>query len=203
MGILEERGLFWWADDPIPERQFAPDSCVSGLLRIDDSGSSFLELDGYLPNKHGAIAERELPPETCIRGLLKGSARHVSILRLIRDGGQMRTTGISYERYQSSACLLSESGVIVGKLRFKKLSIPLSGYGDWLRLNALKLNKSSRGVSVKYTRPKNARYVLSDGSLLINFELGGTFSGDIFAPEASMKETASALFVYKRSLDID
>jgi hypothetical protein len=46
MAILEGRGLFWWADDPIPANQFAPNSCVSGLLKIDNDGSSSLELDG-------------------------------------------------------------------------------------------------------------------------------------------------------------
>ncbi len=206
MAILEERGLFWWADDPIPEHQFAPNSCVSGLLRIDDDGSSSLELDSYLPSKHGpmaAMAERELPPETCIRGLLKGSAQHVCLVGLIRNGGQMRTKGISYERYRSSACLLSERDVIVGRLNFKKFSIPLTGYGDWLRLRALKVKKSSRTVSVNYTRPKDAKYVLSHGSLAIEFELGGVFSGGIFAPEASMKETASASFWFRHGLDID
>ena len=39
MAILEERGLFWWAHDPIPEKQFAP---AFGALRhsaIDDDDS--------------------------------------------------------------------------------------------------------------------------------------------------------------------
>ena len=31
MAILEERGLFWWADEPVPEKQFAPDSALPGF----------------------------------------------------------------------------------------------------------------------------------------------------------------------------
>jgi hypothetical protein len=49
MAILEERGLFWSADEPVPEKQFAPDSCLAGLLTIDDDGQTRLDLDGYLP----------------------------------------------------------------------------------------------------------------------------------------------------------
>ena len=55
MAILEERGLFWWSDEPVPEHQFAPDSCLTGLLTIDDDGRTRLELDGYFPSKHGPM----------------------------------------------------------------------------------------------------------------------------------------------------
>ena len=55
MAILEERGLFWWADEPVPEKQFAPDSCLAGLLTISDDGQTRLELDGYFPSKHGPM----------------------------------------------------------------------------------------------------------------------------------------------------
>ncbi len=55
MAILEERGLFWWADEAVPEKQFAPDSCVTGLLIIGDDGQTRLELDGYFPSKHGPM----------------------------------------------------------------------------------------------------------------------------------------------------
>jgi hypothetical protein len=71
MAILEELGLFWWSDDPIPTQQLAPNSCVSGILKIDIDGSISLELDSYLPNEHGPMSvmvQRELPADKCIRG---------------------------------------------------------------------------------------------------------------------------------------
>jgi hypothetical protein len=206
MAILEGRGLFWWGDDPIPEQQIAPNSCVSGLLKIDNDGSSSLELDGYLPSEHGpmaAMVQREFPADKCIRGLLKGSAQHILLVGLIRNGGQMKSNGISYERYIAFTCLVSESGAVASKLIFKQLIIPLSGYEEWLRLNAIKVVRTRRTVSVKYKWPKDANYRLTDGSLTIDFELDGQSSGALSGAEVSMKETASASLRFSKPLDLD
>jgi len=111
MTILEARGLFWWADDPIPPQQFAPNSCETGLLKVDADGSCSLELDSYLPSEHGAMSallQCELPAHKCIQGLLKGSDQHILLVGPIRNGGQMQTKGISFERYIAAACLISE-----------------------------------------------------------------------------------------------
>jgi ApeA N-terminal domain 1 len=206
MAILEGRGLFWWADDPIPANQFAPSSCVSGLLKIDNDGSSSLELDGYLPSEHGpmsAMVQRELPAGKHIRGLLKGSGQHILLVGLIRNGGQMRSNGISYERYVASTCLVSERGPIAGKLVFKQLIVPLSGYEEWLRLGAIKVRRTRRMVSAKYKWPKEASYRLADGSLTVDFELGGQSSLTMSGTEVSMKETASASLQFPKPLDLD
>jgi hypothetical protein len=53
---LEQRGLFWWHGEPIPEKNFAPETAVLGLLSIDENGISTLILDGYMPNDGGAWA---------------------------------------------------------------------------------------------------------------------------------------------------
>src|SRR5262249_4729137 len=149
MTILEGRGLFWWADDPIPLGQFAPDSCVPGLLRIEDDGDISLELDNYLPTEHGpmsAILRQELPSDKRIRGLLKGAGQHILLDGLIRNGGQMSSNSISYERYVASACLVSEGKAVPQKLLFKRLIVPLSGYEQWLKLGAIKVTRTRRSV---------------------------------------------------------
>jgi len=46
--ILEDHGYFWWHDAPIPEGHLAPDSSVTGVLRIEENGRIELELDGIL-----------------------------------------------------------------------------------------------------------------------------------------------------------
>jgi hypothetical protein len=56
MPALEERGYFWWNDEPIPQGHLAPASAVAGLLKIDDNGRIDLELDGVLPSTHGPFA---------------------------------------------------------------------------------------------------------------------------------------------------
>jgi ApeA-like protein/HEPN superfamily Apea-like protein len=206
MTILEGRGLFWWADDPIPAQQIAPNSSASGLLKIDNDGSSSLELDSYLPSEHGpmsAIVQRELPADKCIRGLLKGSGQHILLIGLIRNGGQMRSNGTSYERYIAFNCLVSESGPVAAKLIFKYLIVPLSGYEEWLRLGAIKVVRTRRTVSAKYKWPKKASYHFADGSLTINFELDGQSSGAIFGTEVSMKETASASLRFTKPRDLE
>ena len=48
MNILEGRGLFWWHGEPLADRQFAPNSSVSGHLVIEKDGRASLELDGVL-----------------------------------------------------------------------------------------------------------------------------------------------------------
>ncbi len=206
MAILEGRGLFWWGDEPIPAQQFAPNSSVTGLLTIDNDGSSSLELDGYLPSKHGpmaAMVQQELPAEKCIRGLLKGSGQHILLLGLVRNGGQMRSNGISYERYVGSSCFVSEREPIATKLTFKQLIVPLSGYEEWLRLRAIKVVQTRRTVSAKYKRPKQATYRLTNGSLTIDFDLGGPSSANVFGTEVLMKETASASLRFHKPLDLD
>lgn len=203
---MDGRGLFWWADDPIPKGQFAPNSCVAGLLKIENDGSTSLELDGFLPSKHGpmaAMAQEEVSKDKRIRGLLKGSGQHMLLGGLVRNGGQMRSNGISYERYMASACLVSEFGPALSKMSFRKLVIPLSGYEEWLRLKALEVGRTRRTVSVKYKRPKNSKYDLADGSLTIEFDIDGQSTGGMFGKSVSLKETAAAVFRLKKPIDLD
>jgi hypothetical protein len=64
-------------------------------------------------------------------GLLKGSGQHILLVELIRNGGQMKTNGISYERYIAYTCLVCESEPVAAELTFKHLIVPLSGYEEW------------------------------------------------------------------------
>jgi hypothetical protein len=206
MPILEGRGLFWWSDDSIPENQFAPNSCVSGHLKIDNDGGASLELDGYLPSEHGPMAmmgQRQLPQTKCIRGLLKGPGQHVLLANLVRNGGQFKSAGISFERFFASTSLISESEPISDKLIFTQLIVPLSGYEEWLRLNSIKVTQAEQSVSVEYKPPEKAAYRLPDGSVTIEFELGGKRAGAVFGTEISMRETASSNFRFEKPLGLD
>lgn len=78
MSILDERGLFWWHDEPLADRQFAPDSAVTGHLIIDEHGVARLELDGVLliggkPSSPLLMGDDSAIRGRSLRGILKGS----------------------------------------------------------------------------------------------------------------------------------
>jgi ApeA N-terminal domain 1 len=168
MAIFEERGLFWWADEAVPEKQFAPDSCVAGLLIIGDDGQTRLELDGYFPSKHGPMTPMMRHGQLIdkdIQGLLKTSNKRVLLNGLTGGGGQFSANGLSYERYIAGQCLVADGFAKPPATRaFKEIIVPLAGFEEWLRLAAIKVTSSNRMVSVKYKRPKDAVYPTADGS---------------------------------------
>jgi len=206
MAILEERGLFWWADEAVPEKQFAPDSCIAGLLIIGDDGQTRLDLDGYFPGRDGPMTpmiRRGQLINKDIQGLLKTSNKRVLLTGLTGNGGQSSTNGMSYERYIAGQCLVADGLVKRPATRaFKEIIVPLTGFEEWLRLAAIKVTSSNRMVSIKYKRPKDAVYPTADGKLSIHFESAGDSSGAVFGTALSLKETASAALRFTKSLAI-
>jgi len=207
MTILEERGLFWWADEVVPETQFAPDSSVLGLLKIGDDGQARLELDGCFASKDGpwaAMTRSGQPVGKGIQGLLKTSKKRVFLTGVIGNGGQFNTSSMSYERYLAGRCLVATgSAKLSALLAFKEVVVPLDGFEEWLRLSAIKVTSSERMVSIKYKRPKDAVYKTADGKLSIHFESVVDSTGAIFGTALSLKETASAALSFRKPLALD
>lgn len=207
MTILEERGLFWWADEVVPEAQFAPDSSVLGLLKIGDDGQVRLELDGCFPNKDGpwaAMTRSGQPVGKGIQGLLKTSKKRVLLTSVVGNGGQFNTGSMSYERYLAGRCLVATgSAKLSALLAFKEIVVPLDGFEEWLRLSAVKVTSSDRMVSIKYRRPRDAVYKTADGKLSIHFESVVDSAGAIFGTALSLKETASAALSFRKPLALD
>lgn len=199
MAVLESRGLFWWAHELVADEKIAPDTNVSGTLRIDDDGAVALELDGVLPSKHGIaamFAGVDLPADVCIRGLLKGTAQHVLLSQLARNGGSMSMKGLSYERYVAFSCLIS-SNEIVNAQKFEKLEMPLSGYEEWLGLNAVTVKQTARTTSAKYKRPATSVYRLPDQTLTMEFDLQSRPYLKPFNTEVSLKQAATATIRFR------
>jgi hypothetical protein len=204
--ILEERGLFWWQDEPIPDRQYAPNSSVAGLIKIEDDGRITLELDSYLPSEHGPISaltgdRKQL--DKCIQGILKGTNRRILLLSVIRSGGRFSSSGISFERFMAVHCLVAEQRHADAAPKFDTLEVPLGGFEGWLRLGSIELSKSDTGISAKYTELKEAAYEFEDGELSINFNAETETSGIPGTNTFSLKESASIRLRSKSELSLD
>lgn len=194
MTILEQRGLFWWHDEPVPDRQFVPNSCVGGLCKIEDDGRAVLELDGYLPNPHGPMASMSGEPVTkCIQGLLKGSNERILFSHLIRSGGRFSTNAMSFERFVAMHCLvggaISAGGAQAPK--FDALEIPLGGFEAWLRLGAIKVSNTDGKISARYEKPDDLMYSVDSETLSIVFNVEDDSSGMLGTHAFSLKESAS------------
>jgi hypothetical protein len=48
MPMLEERGYFWWFDEPMRDGMMTAENCVAGILKISEQGNITLELDSPL-----------------------------------------------------------------------------------------------------------------------------------------------------------
>jgi hypothetical protein len=161
MMILEDRGVFWWNDEQVPDGHFAPTSAVSGNLTIDDEGRITLELDGLFPSSTGPLAALLGGDNSTIRdrqilGFLRATGSHVLLLGLIRTGGRASSYQMSYERFAASTCLVGDSAFPSGTaLRFYTLEIDLKGFEDWLGLASIE----SAGVKRYYQPNTNARKI--------------------------------------------
>ncbi|WP_157637633.1 HEPN domain-containing protein [Burkholderia ubonensis] len=179
--ILEERGLFWWHEDPVPANQFAPDSCVVGTLSIEENGATYLELDGYFANSEGgpmagiAAQGQQFPLEKAIQGKLKASGRNVLLLGLRRRGGRFSSNGISHEGFAASHCLVTDRAFPPAKrpLRFNALDVELTGLEEWLRLGNIEVKRTRQRISAKHRAPRADIHELDDGTLTMRYDITG------------------------------
>ena len=204
--ILEERGYFWWHDEPTPKGHFAPESSVTGVLKIDERGKVELELDGILPSDEGPFApflsdRKSFPPDKSIQGILKSSNKFALLLGLIRNGGQLKSRGISYEKYDAMNCLVGSGPFPQTNkpLRFHKLQFHLKGFEEWLRLGSIETNRTKSSISAKYKIPKNITYPLDDGALSIKYDISGPYLGKQRMHSLALSEEASICYAPKQS----
>jgi hypothetical protein len=102
MAILDERGIFWLSDTPVPQGQFAPDASIAGTLSIDDDGHVLLELDSYFPTKHGPFCilnDQGKPFGRDIYGVLRTSNSRIILTGVIPNGAQVKSNGISRQTH--------------------------------------------------------------------------------------------------------
>jgi hypothetical protein len=165
MAVFEERGLFWWHGEPIPDRRFAPDAAISGLLSIADEGFTDLILDGCLPTDQGTFAmlsqnHIQLKGKS-IEGILTPSNRH--ILLVDRQFGtrcaQIRND-ISHFGEQRNRSLYDE---FIKEVTYKARA--LSTLYHMIILHEIGIDKETINDWI-YVRSSSARTTLVEGGLL-------------------------------------
>ena len=167
---IKESGYFWWRNEPIPEDDIIPDSAVAGDLIITDDGKISLELHGYIPSADYPMSRIfEGSGNSCpdIEGRLKNSSEHVLLMGVYTQGGKASFGGISYENYGATSCLIGSKPLPTAKgdVIFDGLSIPLTGFEDWIGLNSIKTNRTKRKLVATHKTQKDIKYTLEDSSL--------------------------------------
>lgn len=192
--VLEEHGYFWWHDEPIPDGHFAPESSITGVLKIDEEGQIELELHGVLPNQESASSK-------FIQGILKGTDKHTLLMELSPHERQFSTNGISYEGFSAINCLIGDSPFPYGKaLLFRKLEVDLKGYEEWLRLGSIEVNRTQTRVSANYKKPKDITYLLDDGKITIKYDCYGSYQGKHRRHDLSLSESVSLTYGFIKAI---
>lgn len=208
--LIDERGYFWWSNELVPEKQFAPNSAVPGTLKIDVEGRVELELDGIMPNKDGPFAVllnngMPQPPDVGICGILKNSNKFVTLLEISKNGGHFTTGGISYEKYLALSALVGSDAFRQGDmpLRFRNLRMELTGFEEWLRLGGIETKRTRQSIAAKYKALKNVSYPLEDGTLSIRYGMSGPFPGKSRSDQLKLTESATIQYVAKKTMPLE
>jgi hypothetical protein len=208
VNILEERGRFWWHSEEVPDRHFAPDASVPGLLRISENGTSILELDGFLPNDDhpfsALVVDRgRLIEDRQIQGTLRESNKRVLLTGLYRNGGRLSNDGISYENYIANNCLVGNKPFAAGALpAFCRLEIDLKGLEEWADLGSISVSSNEGEVTATYPRRTDNVYDVDVGEVAIKFDLSHPYPG-INVTSASLNESCKLSLSPLTTLSID
>jgi hypothetical protein len=206
--LIDETGYFWWSDVPVPVSQFAPDSAIVGRLTIDKEGRSRLELEGVFPGKLGPMAafadDGQQPEKRNIHGVLKTSNKTIRLHRVHRDGGHFKSSGISFERYIATRCLVGD-GPFIDKetpLEFQSLTVDLKGFEQWLWLRGISGERTDAGITVEYQKPDKISYMLDDGELQVVFGVIGPYLGKFNDSSLKLTEFAEVIQIPQRAMSL-
>lgn len=200
---IEESGYFWWRNEPIPEDDIVPESAVAGDLIITDDGRISIELHGYLPSADHPMSRIFVGSgNSCpdIEGRLKNSSEHVLLTDVYTQGGKASFGGISYENYGATNCLIGSKPLpeAKGEIMFDGLSIPLTGFEDWLGLGSIETSRTKRKLTATHKTQKNIKYTLEDSSTIsIEFDLLAPMFGNQLNHVINITERISFKYLSK------
>jgi hypothetical protein len=194
--ILEERGYFWWHGTAIPDGNFAPESAVPGVLKIEPDGRSVLELDDVMSSDKPFSAlegnGKPLGDDRGIQGILKAGNQYVLLTKLHKSGSRFSSRGISFERFTAYGCLVGRLPLpSVAPLEFNCLRIDLRGFDGWLRLGPIKLDRNGATVTAEHVIPDSRQYDLEDGTVVLDYDIDATHGrGSLLASHLELTTTA-------------
>ena len=128
---LDERGYFWWADEPVSEGHFAPESAVTGQIQVGTNGAAKLILDDVLPRTPGR--------PNLQYGTIPGDEAELAVVGLIRRGQayvrleQLSQAGLSFGSARRTSETLKARMCVQGRRLIADL--PPNGYGTAIRLS--------------------------------------------------------------------
>ena len=163
MSVLEDRGYFWWSEEAAQPGRFAPDTAVSGTLKIRDDGTSHLELDGFLGSlTEGVTGLLDYGANVGdISGFLKNRNCQVLLCGVSTAGGRFSSRGVSYPSYLALDCLVGQDpeGGKIDPTALNFVEVDLDGLEDWLRLASIKGKETKTGsVTIKFKKQRSAAY---------------------------------------------
>ncbi|HEX8402678.1 MAG TPA: HEPN domain-containing protein [Allosphingosinicella sp.] len=179
--IVDSRGFFWPSRHVVPDGRFAPPSAVPGRLRIDEGGTSWLDLDVPLASDEpGGAAARLFPQgalKEAIAGVLAGTDERVFLFDLVDNGGSFRAYGPSPDSYLSYRCLVFPPGGMFGEnASFRWLELDLEGYSEWLGRPRIRATRSARAISAKYLKSTPTSWEVAGRKLEVHHFLSGRYS---------------------------
>ena len=212
MNILEGRGLFWWHGEPLADRQFAPNSSVSGHLVIEKDGRASLELDGVLligerPAFLPLVGDDPAIQKKSIQGILKGGNQHVLLCEIRRDGGRLSSAGISYERYLADTCLVGETDVPGqdAQPQASGLVVNLKGFEEWLGLRSIDIarEREPESLSANYKKHDDIDYPLDSGKLSFRHYIDGPIYGKRKDHTLTLREVVLLYYTFPKNLALE
>jgi hypothetical protein len=194
--ILQERGRFWWTDNPLPITQFAADNSVVGELKIESEGRVTLDLDGVMSERWGAFSALASSTDEPglrtrrIQGLLKDSNKRVLLCDLSRRGGRFSTSNVSTEGFLARYCLAGDQDFPrnLKDLSYPSVDLDLKGFEEWLRLGSIHTKRSKITLQTKYRHPKDIDYSLLNGKLSVVYDLFGPWRGETRSERLELRE---------------
>jgi hypothetical protein len=147
---LDDRGYFWWADEPVPEGHFAPESAVTGQIQITTNGAANLILDDVLPRTPGRPSLQY--------GAIPGDAAELAVVGLIRRGQayvrleQLSQAGLNFGSARRTSETLKARICVQGSRLIADLPpnryctsvrLSLAGFDEWLQLQNPKIDEGA------------------------------------------------------------
>ena len=192
---IDERGLFWRAEIPVPKGDYAPEDSVPGTLKIDREGKITLELDNLLPRPKGdPPSQNALGERYPIAGILKTSTSNVRLEGAWHRGLHLKTKSPSYQIFGAFVCIMSQAPIPFARPEAYCTAIRLSliGYEQWVGLDHANIKLTRGGIAARYRKRKAMVYDLGDGKLTIEAELFGRAE----EPSASVRLNQQAYLIY-------